>query len=177
MASKEDIYHPDGQLYKAHWKAALDTIIVERAKNAAAAETITQWSARALLAEAALEKCLLDSKPAPDCDREFGGNGELWKPHSESTGTVVILMPIQYEDATVRVTSGGEEVATVIRESLRGGSDSKHPGQHPNGNRKHWWLSKKCGELELQKPIVVEFIKSDGSKECRVVPDPCQRYD
>ena len=102
-----------------------------------------------------------------DCERQFS-NGELWKPRSESNGNPVILMPIRYVDATIKVygSDSNQEVADVQRETCC-----------PNGNRKHWFLDTSCDTLQAVRPLQVYFNMPDGSVECRTVPDPCTRYE
>jgi len=98
-----------------------------------------------------------------------GGGGALWKPVSESTGTVVVLMPSSYQSASVQVLdANGNEVASVIRTGC-----CDH-----NGNRMHWWWSRSAASLAGESlPLTVKFDLGNGTVDCRTVPDPRQRYD
>jgi len=98
-----------------------------------------------------------------------GGGNALWKPHSERTGTVVILMPANYRNADVQIlNSSGQSVASpIIRDCC----------EH-NGGREHVYLSQTSGALAgLGAPLTVVFSFADGFVDCRTVPDPNQRYD
>ena len=98
-----------------------------------------------------------------------GGNGALWKPHSERTGTVVILMPSDYRNADFELrNSGGAVVDTaMIRDCC----------EH-NGGREHFFLHRSAGDLAgAGAPLTAVFSFPDGFVDCRVVPDPNQRYD
>ena len=98
-----------------------------------------------------------------------GGGGVLWKPVSESTGTVVVLMPSSYRSASVSLhDSAGNQVASVIRERC---CDT-------NGNRAHWWWSRSASSLAGESlPLTVRFALPNGTVDCRVVSDPRQRFD
>lgn len=98
-----------------------------------------------------------------------GGGGALWKPHSEGTGTVVVLMPPEYQNAEVEVFNNRNEVvATPLRRNC-----CSH-----NGGREHVYLTHTSGALAgVGTPLTVRFRFSDGFTDCRTVPDPNQRYD
>jgi hypothetical protein len=98
-----------------------------------------------------------------------GGSNALWKPHSERTGTVVILMPPQYRNAAVEVFNSSNEVVDgpLIRDCC----------SH-NGGREHIYLTRSAGDLAgAGAPLTVRFTFSDGFVDCRTVPNPQQRYD
>jgi hypothetical protein len=98
-----------------------------------------------------------------------GGLGALWKPHSERTGTVVILMPAEYRNADVAVFNNAGQVVDgpLIRDCC----------SH-NGGREHVYLTRSSGDLAgAGVPLTVQFKFSDGFTDCRTVPDPNQRYD
>lgn len=98
-----------------------------------------------------------------------GGSGALWKPHSERTGTVVILMPPQYRDAGVEVVNSANQIVDgpLIRDCC----------SH-NGGREHIYLTRTAGDLAgAGAPLTVRFTFSDGFVDCRSVPNPQQRYD
>ncbi len=98
-----------------------------------------------------------------------GGLGALWKPHSERTGTVVILMPAEYRNADVVVYNNSGDVVDgpLIRDCC----------SH-NGGREHVYLTRSSGDLAgAGVPLTVQFTFSDGFSDCRTVPDPNQRYD
>lgn len=98
-----------------------------------------------------------------------GALGALWKPHSERTGTVVVLMPPQYQGATFEVlNSRGEFVdGALIRDCC----------SH-NGGREHIYLTRTAESLSgAGVPLTVRFGFPDGFVDCRVVDVPTQRYD
>lgn len=170
----QECFHPDGQPYVNHWLACNDTVVVERAKNEAAKETITQWSARALLCEAALEA---QDSSALICDErgDFvdGGGNRLWKPKSDNTGLPVFLLPSRYfgllpNDSVDRVKVYSAETGEEItgRDSFRQTEDGA------NGDRYHHDV--KIGGSEA---LVIQLERSDGVLECLNVPNASQRYD
>ena len=100
-------------------------------------------------------------------DGPFGGS--LWKPHSERTGTVVILMPPQYASAGVSIVNTRNEEVTspLIRDCC----------SH-NGGREHIYLANSAESLlGVGTPLTVVFTFPDGFVDCRVVDVPTQRYD
>ena len=163
LEDEDECIHPDGQLYQTHWLACGETVALEQAKNLAAAETITQWSARALLAESALAQCQAELNPPPvgfeDCFQYQ--RPELWKPVSDNTGWPVFLLPESERELEWRaLDSEGSEVVDVTFRTCC-----------PNGNRAHWDVRAKC--QSLPKPLYL--FASDNT--CRIVPDPCERYE
>lgn len=101
--------------------------------------------------------------------RTFGGNGELWKPVAESTGTVVILMPAEYRHAGVEILNNQNK---VVDEPLKR-SCCDH-----NGGREHVFLIRSASSLATAGlPLSVVFRFPDGRVECRTVPNPHQRYE
>jgi hypothetical protein len=98
-----------------------------------------------------------------------GGGGALWKPHAERTGTVVILMPAEYRNASVEIYNSSNDIVAepMIRDCC----------EH-NGGREHIYLTHSAGSLASSgTPITVKFQFPDGTIDCRTVPDPNQRYD
>jgi hypothetical protein len=98
-----------------------------------------------------------------------GPLGALWKPHSEGTGTVVILMAAEYQQANVEVFNNVNEVVDgpLIR------SCCEH-----NAGREHVYLTRTAESLAgAGTPLTVRFQFPDGFTDCRTVPDPTQRYD
>lgn len=99
-----------------------------------------------------------------------GANGgTLWKPHSERTGTPAILMPPEYQGASIGVFNvRGEPVdGPIIRDCC----------SH-NGGRDHTWLSRSAGDLAgAGVPLTVRYEFPNGFVDCLTVPDPTQRYD
>lgn len=104
---------------------------------------------------------------SPGTKNAFRGDGDLWKPHSESTGKVVVLLPRSYNGASLVVLGrNGNEVARAER---------THCCQH-NGGRMHWWLSRDRNQLRAHAPLTVR-VQRGATTECRVVPDPTRRYE
>ncbi len=98
-----------------------------------------------------------------------GPDGALWKPHSEATGTAVVLMPAQYQEAEIDVLNSRNEVVA--------GPIMRNCCSH-NGGREHAWLDKTAESLAAAgPPLTVRFMFPNGFTDCRVVPDPTQRYD
>lgn len=98
-----------------------------------------------------------------------GGSGALWKPHSERTGTVVILMPPEYSQAGIQVLNvNGDVVANpLIRDCC----------SH-NGGREHIYLDQSAGALAASGvPLTVRFEFPDGFVDCREVANPAVRND
>lgn len=102
-------------------------------------------------------------------DFSDGGYGALWKPISESTGTVVILMPPEYQNADVQILNrDGNPVASPIRRDC-----CEH-----NGGREHIYLDRSAGALAgAGTPLTVRFEFAGGVVDCREVENPQQRYD
>jgi hypothetical protein len=98
-----------------------------------------------------------------------GGLGALWKPLSERTGTVVVLMPPEYRNASFDVfNSSGDIVAGAL---IRDCCDH-------NGGREHIYLTHSAGALAGSgTPLTVRFEFSDGFVDCRTVDNPTLRYD
>ncbi len=116
---------------------------------------------------------VLGTTPGVGCDFvgtfSDGGLGALWKPHSERTGTVVILMPPEYRNAGVEVlnTAGDVVDGPLVRDCC----------SH-NGGREHIYLTRSAGDLAgAGAPLTVRFEFPDGFVDCREVPNPQQRYD
>jgi len=105
------------------------------------------------------------------CERKHnmadGGGERLWKPHSERTGTVVILMPQRYKNASFQLLDAGlnDVTSVAIRECC-----------HHNGGRDHIYLNHTAANLEASKPLTLRF-ELGGIEECFTVPEPSQRQD
>lgn len=98
-----------------------------------------------------------------------GHLGALWKPHSERTGTVVVLMPPEYQSAEVAIyNSKGEVVSTPVLRNC-----CEH-----NGGREHVYFSSSAQSLlGASLPLTVRFEFADGFVDCRTVSNPVQRFD
>jgi hypothetical protein len=104
--------------------------------------------------------------PSPGTKDRFRGNGDLWKPVSESNGNVVILLPGSYSSATVDVLD-------------RNGNVISNPARSrccPNGGRMHWWMNRSASFMSQHAPVTARVRRGDIT-ECRVVPDPRRRYE
>lgn len=119
----------------------------------------------------ALGMCAEAMPPLPECDQAKFGNGQVWKPVSESTGRVVVVLSKSYCDGTTsRITSfevldsqGNEAASAKLR----------YCGQ-ANGGRAHYDLSKKASDLPDNLTLVVE---TGSSCDLFSVPNPESRYD
>ncbi len=115
---------------------------------------------------------VLSASTSLNCSNEirtFGGNGELWKPVAESTGTVVILMPAEYRHAAVEILNNQNK---VVDEPLKR-SCCDH-----NAGREHIFLRRSAGSLATAGlPLNIVFRFPGGRVECRMVPNPHQRYE
>ena len=98
-----------------------------------------------------------------------GGGGNLWKPVSESTGTVVVLMPAEFRNASFDLlNANGDSVAHVIRQGC-----CDH-----NGGRDHRWLSRSAGSLAGEAlPLTVRYTFSSERVVCLEVGSPTSRLD
>ncbi|MDC0358609.1 hypothetical protein OAO01_07315 [Oligoflexia bacterium] len=98
-----------------------------------------------------------------------GGGNNLWKPHSESTGTVVILMPGNYRNADFSIVdSRGKSVASVLK---------RHCCEH-NGGRDHVYLNRTASSLAGENlPLTVRYEFSASSVDCLQVKTPTWRLD
>ena len=97
-----------------------------------------------------------------------GEESALWKPVAESTGTVVVLMPEEYQYADIdMVNVNGDVVDVPARRTCCS-----------NGGRAHAYFSRTARDLaSTGVPLTVRFRFSDGYVDCRQVNDPTQRYD
>lgn len=94
-----------------------------------------------------------------------GGGNNLWKPVSESTGTVVVLMPGGYRNADFGIyNANGTQVASVLR---------RHCCEH-NGGRDHVYLDRTAGE---PLPLTVTYDFGNGRVDCLDVGSPTSRLD
>lgn len=92
----------------------------------------------------------------PSCIGAFG-DGFLWKPESDSDGSLVILFPSKYVNKFESVAVDGEE-----------GEFSAFA----NGDRQHWRFSKSGGEY------TGSVVITDQGKSCEfVVINPSERFE
>jgi hypothetical protein len=104
--------------------------------------------------------------PSPGTKDRFRGNGDLWKPHSESTGKVVILLPSSYTSASVEILGrDGNVISTPERTRCC-----------PNGGRMHFWMNRDRNFMAQHAPVTAR-VRRGATTECRVVPDPRRRYE
>jgi len=129
-----------------HWFASLQTL------------QLTQ----AALAECQASKPVAPPEPVKPTCKSFpdGRDARLWKPVSESTGKVAVLMPEGYREQSPTIQdAAGNVLSKVTRKSCC-----------PNGNRAHFWFDKAASQLP--KPSYLAF---DG--ECFEITDPTKRVD
>jgi len=92
----------------------------------------------------------------PSCVGAFG-DGFLWKPESDSDGSLVILFPSKYTVKFESVAVDGEEGAFSA---------------FANGDRQHWRFSKSGGEY------TGSVVITDQGKSCEfVVINPSERFE
>lgn len=98
-----------------------------------------------------------------------GSEGNLWKPISESTGTVVILMPSDYRNAEFSIhNSNGDTVAYVIKRSC-----CDH-----NGGRDHVYINRSASSLAGESlPLTVRYEFNANRVVCLEVANPTVRMD
>lgn len=95
-----------------------------------------------------------------------GSEGFLFKPISDTRGTLVVLLP---KDLTGNIES--LVLKTITGEEVEKGSFS---GVN-NGDREHFRFTKPGAEYP--KDLVVEVKLKDGNIKTYNIPDPSQRYD
>ncbi len=110
-------------------------------------------------------------KPTPGTPGDFhdgARRGALWKPVSEGVGNraSVMLLPMRYCGANVVALGSKGQVVSGIQRRKCGG----------NGNRAHFWFSKRASQMKPYAPLTIK-IQKNGITECRVVPNPQKRYD
>ncbi len=103
--------------------------------------------------------------------RDGARRGALWKPVSENTGRVVVLLPSSYVTVQ-KLEVFGTQAGTVVKVA-----EGRNRGYLANGNRAHFDLNKSASQLSSYKPLTVRLTLRTGFKECRTVPDPRQRQD
>ncbi len=98
-----------------------------------------------------------------------GGGNNLWKPQSESTGTVVILMPGSFRNADFQIlNANGDQAASILRRSC-----CNH-----NAGRDHVYLSRNASSLAGEAlPLTVRYDFGNGRVECLEVDSPTSRLD
>lgn len=95
-----------------------------------------------------------------------GAEGFLFKPISETRGTLVVLLP---KEMTGNIES-------LVLKSLTGEEIEKGSfSSVANGDREHFRFTKPGAEYP--KDLVVEVKLKDGSVKTYSIPDPSQRYD
>jgi len=86
--------------------------------------------------------------------------GRLWKPISESTGKLVVLMPEEYRNENPVIEDiAGNVLSRVTRKSCCA-----------NGNRAHFWFDKYASQLPSMSRLVIRG-------ECYEVSNPSARVD
>ena len=110
--------------------------------------------------------------PTPGTPTDFvdgARGGALWKPVSEGVPNhaPVILLPLNYAGSPLVIYGSNGQVVSGIQRTLWGGH---------NGNRAHFWLTNTARQLAQFAPLTVQIF-NDGQVECRIVPNPQQRYD
>lgn len=112
-------------------------------------------------------------------DFKDGGWNALWKPHSESTGGPVILLPekdgvtldlepLFYDRNGGAVTCGGD--CTTKR-------SNKHNANQDGTPRAHWWIKNSAGWWKQHAPLTIKWFRGAELIECRTVADPTKRVD
>ncbi len=95
-----------------------------------------------------------------------GAEGFLFKPISETRGTLVVLLP---KEMTGNIES-------LVLKSLTGEEIEKGSfSSVANGDREHFRFTKPGAEYP--KDLVVEVKLKDGNVKTYSIPDPSQRYD
>lgn len=124
-----------------------------------------------------------ENPPVEACEGfSDGGWGSLWKPHSESTGTPVILMverdgmsvelePLFWDKKGVQITCAPRDDCTQKR------SNEHNPHQPGNVPRAHWWLFNSAEWWAERAPVTVRWYREGEVIDCRRVDDPRRRYD
>ncbi|MEX2607351.1 MAG: hypothetical protein WD708_08400 [Kiritimatiellia bacterium] len=92
-------------------------------------------------------------------------SGFLWKPDSESTGNLVVLLPPSTRGRT-------QGVATISGSFGTESASMRH--EHHNGGRPHFYFSKPGSAYGSN--ITVQAPLTDGSVFSIVVPNGSQRY-
>jgi len=125
-----------------------------------ASRATLQLTQEALAACQAAQVAPMPVTPSCQSFADGANRGRLWKPVSEGTGKVVVLMPESYrEQLPTLQDAAGNVVSRVTRKSCC-----------PNGNRAHFWFDKAASQLP--KPSYLVF---DG--ECFEINDPTKRVD
>ena len=106
-----------------------------------------------------LNACL-DANPELDPTCSPIQRNELYKPVSETHGSPALLLAGSLNGQSLSVEdSQGNRVGSIIRTSCCN-----------NGGRAHWFIREKCETLP--SPTILRL--SGGT--CRVIEDPCRRY-
>jgi hypothetical protein len=92
-------------------------------------------------------------------------SGFLWKPISDSTGLLVILLPESWSDNAATVTILSSDRQTLLAEG--------RPAGIGNGGRAHFRFDRPGGDFPPGVLIQVKF--SDGSIREITVPSPLMR--
>lgn len=103
----------------------------------------------------------------PGTKTRFGGDGDLWKPHSESNGNPAVLMSRAYGSADLVVLGRDGNVV--------GRPQRTHCCSH-NGGRKHWWLDTRASTMARSAPLTLKITRG-ATTECRAIPNPHTRYE
>jgi hypothetical protein len=135
----------------------------------------------------AWQKILLNEPPAPtyqepveipsapdlcNSTKSWRSDGSLWKPVSESNGRPVILFPCSYNSASAVGVINTATAQTYVAESR---NYCRNPNPANSGGRSHFNVPARASEIPANSIVVVFF--QDGSTECRLIPNPNQRYE
>ena len=98
------------------------------------------------------------------------GSGFLWKPESDHTGDLVVVLPPDLagmvESVAIKDSAGNE---------VEQGTSSGMGNPDANGEREHFRFTK--AGAEYPKDLMLEITLSNGSKKIYSIPDPGTRYD
>jgi hypothetical protein len=97
-----------------------------------------------------------------DVEPHDGGEGFLWKPVSDTTGTVAVLLPSSMRLTKVRIIKNN-----VIIENLSYGGNG-------NGNRDHWRSGRRYNTFDDNVTVIGT---GGGVNYCWLIPDPSKRID
>lgn len=122
------------------------------------------------------------ASPVEVCgDFRDGGWGSLWKPHSESTGTPVILMSekggMSVELEPLFWDRNGNQVTCAPRDDCTQKRSNEHNPDNDGTPRAHWWLFNSADWWAERAPITVRWYRGGELIDCRRVDDPRKRYD
>ncbi len=91
-----------------------------------------------------------------------GNEGFLWKPVSDTTGNLVVVLPKEFRIKKLRIIKNNQTLEDLSYASIA------------NGNRQHWRSYKRASSFE--ENITVTGAKG-GVNYCWFITDPNQRFD